>query len=190
MKYIIGLGNPGERYQNTRHNIGAAFTKRLRAQWGFPEFRDSSRFLADVSIGEKHREKILMALPTTFMNLSGDCVRAILRFYRGSLKDLIIVHDELDLPLGTFRASFDSRSAGHHGVESIIDALGSKAFLRYRIGIGPKTVEGQTKPDASELVLNSFLSEERALVESCFLPSNPLSKSSSPQSILSKPPLK
>ena len=140
MRIIIGLGNPGEKYKLTRHNIGFmaidALAKKLEIGW-----EKSKKLNAEIA---KNKEVILVK-PLTYMNNSGETVQAILKYYKvppltkgaeGDLKDILtVIHDDIDIELGKYKIAIDSRAAGHNGVQSIIDQLGSKKFSRYRLGI-------------------------------------------------------
>jgi PTH1 family peptidyl-tRNA hydrolase len=136
MKLIVGLGNPGIEYQFTPHNLGFLTVDRLAER-------------LKVSIGNRHakavtgrgkigEEDILLAKPETFMNLSGMSVRELAVKYEASPADLIVIHDELDLPFGTVRIKLRGGSAGHNGLESIFGALGTQEFVRVRLGIAPE----------------------------------------------------
>lgn len=129
---IIGLGNPGKKYNNTRHNIGFEIIDQLAEEKNFPQFRLSKKFNALIS----EKGNIILAKPQTFMNRSGKSVRAIKSFYKR--KELIIIHDDIDLLLGKVRVSKNRGGAGHKGVESIIKELGTKDFTRVRVGIQPE----------------------------------------------------
>jgi PTH1 family peptidyl-tRNA hydrolase len=146
MKLIVGLGNPGEKYERTRHNMGfmviEALFKQLtpvaKAIWD-----DNKKFKADIAEltwqpqkDHKKAEKIILVKPKTFMNNSGMAVSAIVRFYKIAPSDVWIVNDEVDLPLGSMKIRFGGASAGHKGVTSIIDFLGTDKFWRFRMGIG------------------------------------------------------
>ena len=152
MKLIVGLGNPGAKYQNTRHNFGFMaldlLAKKLNLTW-----RDSTKLKAEVA---KNADYIL-AKPTTFMNHSGFAVSALLKFYKISPADLIVIHDDLDIDLCKYKLSSDSRAAGHNGVQSIIDQLGSKKFARFRLGIR-SDLDHET--DGETFVLEKFNTEE------------------------------
>jgi PTH1 family peptidyl-tRNA hydrolase len=157
MYLIVGLGNPGTEYERTRHNAGFMVLDEFAEQHGFPEFRLSKKHSSLVSEGFLGKNKVVLAKPQTFMNNSGPAVRSLLS-NTSQLPRLIIVHDEIDLPLGAVRLSRGSGSAGHKGVDSIIQTLGTKTFARIRIGIQPK----KGKPDDVEaFVLKPFLAEER-----------------------------
>ena len=136
MPYIIaGLGNPGEKYDDTRHNIGFAMVDKLQEHWNFPAFGFNKKFQAEVSEGNHASQKLLLLKPQTFMNLSGAAVRAILDFYKLTPADIIVIQDDIDIALGTFKVATDSRSAGHNGVQNIIDQLGTQQFTRLRLGV-------------------------------------------------------
>ena len=143
MKLIVGLGNPGIEYQFTPHNLGFLTIDRLADQYGAEVRNRNCRALtARVVIGE---QQVLLAKPETYMNLSGLSVRELLAEHQLKPEtDLIVIYDELDLPLGTMRIRQRGSSAGHNGMESIIGALGTQEFLRIRLGIAPekKVVDG------------------------------------------------
>ncbi len=165
---IIGLGNPGPRYDQTRHNIGFLALDSLRRSFDLPPFQPETTFSAEMSSGFFNGAKIILAKPTTFMNESGRAVRAILDFYKLEPKNLIVIHDDLDLAPGVLRTTESSRSAGHNGVQNIIDALGTQDFFRIRLGIGrPIEVEGTCIP-SHDYVLARFSSDERAEHERLF----------------------
>ncbi len=154
MKLVIGLGNPGEKYTDTRHNIGFYFADKLREVLGLPEFEMNAKFNAVIS-KSKH---IIIAKPQTFMNLSGDSVRALLDFFKLTTDDLVVIHDDLDIPAGEYRIAADSRSAGHNGVQDIIEKLGTQKFKRVRVGIKP---EEPLLIDTADFVLQKLMEKER-----------------------------
>jgi len=138
VKLIVGLGNPGIVYQFTPHNLGFLTIDRIASERGV----DVSNRLCRALTGRTQigNEQVLLAKPETFMNLSGLSVRELLDEYQlRPQSDLIVIYDELDLPLGTIRVRQRGRSAGHNGMESIIGALGTQEFLRVRLGIAPET---------------------------------------------------
>ncbi len=137
MKLIIGLGNPGKKYETTWHNVGFLAIDALAKSLG-AQFTEDRRFTALVTEGMIGRQKVILAKPLTFMNNAGQTVQALAHFYRVPPENIIVIHDEFDLPLGSIRISTGSSSAGHNGVKSIIAHLNSKAFVRLRIGIKPK----------------------------------------------------
>jgi len=162
MKIIIGLGNPEEKYVGTRHNIGFAFLDKLRKEMDFPEFNLESKFKAEIS---KNKE-IILVKPITFMNLSGEAVKAILDFYKLSPEDILIIHDDLDIKVGEYKIATDSRSAGHNGVQNIIDQLGTQKFIRIRVGVGQEQ-DGvlACHLDAHDFVLQKFSEEESKKIQ-------------------------
>lgn len=135
MILFAGLGNPGQRYETTRHNIGFRIVDRWVKRHGAPAWRDKfeGQF---VSVVCANGERALVLKPTTFMNQSGLAVRAALIFFKLKPSELLVVHDELDLPFGDYRLKFGGGDAGHNGVGSVIAELGTDAFARLRFGIG------------------------------------------------------
>lgn len=163
MKIIIGLGNPGSQYEDTRHNIGFAIINKLQQESGFPEFESNKKFNAEISKGAIGSSEALLAKPQTFMNLSGESVQSIMDFYKLTSEDLIVVHDDLDIAAGKYKIAQDSSSAGHNGVQNIIDKLSTQKFKRIRVGVGEETAEGAIKCrlGAHDFVLGKFTPEEK-----------------------------
>lgn len=151
MKAIIGLGNPGKQYENTRHNLGFSTLNNLLEKYNdnFPAFSLKSKFKAETSVGQIDNEKIVLVKPQTFMNLSGECIGQIKSFYKLDNDVIWVIHDDLDLPPGKIRISADASAGGHNGIDSIIKLLGDKNFVRFRIGIGRPTYG-----DPADYVLN------------------------------------
>jgi PTH1 family peptidyl-tRNA hydrolase len=145
VKLIVGLGNPGIEYESTPHNLGFLAIDRIADDLGVKVRNRQCRALtARVVMGD---EPVLLAKPETFMNLSGDSVRALVAKHEAKPEsDLIVIQDELDFPWGTLRIHRQRSSAGHNGIESIIEALGTQDFLRIRIGVAPdrKVEDGQS----------------------------------------------
>ncbi|MGI2335399.1 MAG: aminoacyl-tRNA hydrolase [Dehalogenimonas sp.] len=137
MKLIIGLGNPGREYSGTRHNVGFAIMGVLARKHGINFNKRSCRS----KIGEGRLEDVNVALakPQTYMNLSGEAISALLRRYRLKPNDIIVVYDDLDLPVGRIRIRTDGNAGGHNGLKSIIAALGTNKFIRLKVGIGRPT---------------------------------------------------
>lgn len=163
MKLIVGLGNPGKAYQNSRHNAGflilTALAKKYRVE--FKKEKDAYAQTARTKIGN---EKVIFARPQTFMNLSGFCIKALLGKYKIRLEDLAVICDDLDLGLGRIKIKNSGSSGGHRGLKSIIDILGSNGFSRLRVGIGRP--DSKIYPDAAEYVLSDFGRDERKTAES------------------------
>ncbi len=160
---IVGLGNPGDEYKETRHNIGWLVLELIQEKNNLPSFVRSSQFSGIISEGVFHGEDVGILFPTTFMNNSGTSVHKYMKG-RGPLETLIVVHDEIDLAFGDIRISFDRGAGGHNGIRSIIDACGSKKFIRIRVGIAQKGFFGGIKrPKGDSLaayVLTTFKQSE------------------------------
>ncbi len=136
IKLIVGLGNPGQQYQDTRHNTGAWFVEQL-LQDNNLSLRVEKKFKGEIAKASIAGHEVLLLLPTTFMNLSGESVLAVANFYKIPPQAILIAHDELDLPVGDIRLKADGGGhGGHNGLRSTVACLHSKDFLRLRIGIG------------------------------------------------------
>lgn len=134
MKLIVGLGNPGSQYESTRHNIGFMVVEKLARELSTNTIswdEDTVRKALVTRVGD-----VMLAKPTTFMNNSGLAVGALLRYYKCSPEDLWVIHDDIDLPLGKIRIRTSGGTGGHHGIESIIKAIKTDSFVRFRLGIG------------------------------------------------------
>ena len=157
MKIIVGLGNPGTKYERNRHNTGFLavdyFLKNIQA------INCQSSFNAQICELHFGTQKVFLVKPQTFMNLSGEAVKAIGDFYKIDYKtDLLVIHDEVDLPFGEIRTTDSSSAAGHNGVQNIIDLLGSKDFHRIRVGVENR---GDNKmPPTEAFVLQNFSDDE------------------------------
>jgi len=168
-RVIIGLGNHGDEYKNTRHNVGWVFLDFLAGDVVWEKVPHHRALEATANI---NGEQILLVKPQTFMNNSGEAVRGLMKDgYTPS--DMIIVHDEVDLPLGAYKIESGRGSAGHHGVESVLDALGTNAVTRIRLGISPVSFFGHMKKpkgaDAvSRFVLGVMSTRERGKVATHF----------------------
>ena len=160
MKLIVWLGNPGLKYDKTRHNIGFAMIDARAEQGGFL-WKQESKYKAEVAIWEKNGEKLLLCKPQTYMNLSGEAVAPLARFYKIEAKDILVVHDEIDFVTGRLALKLGGSAAGHNGLKSIIQKFGSADFYRLRIGVDRPAVSSQV----ADRVLSSFKPEERALLE-------------------------
>jgi len=162
MKLIVGLGNPGRFYANNRHNIGFMCLNHFAKANGI--LFDSRRAKARVGTGGIVGEKVVLAKPQTFVNLSGESVVRLVKKHNISLSDLIVIHDDLDLPLGKIRIRMGGRSGGHRGINSIIARLGSQDFIRIRVGIGRPPAESLNEDTIKEHVLSDFTPEEKAIL--------------------------
>lgn len=165
MFLIVGLGNPGIKYENTRHNTGFLFLDELQKKNNLADFKSSKKFKAMISEGKIAEEKIILAKPGTFMNQSGQSIKKFIKNYKLKIKNLLVIHDDIDLPLGKIKISKSRGSAGHKGIESIIKELSTKNFVRIRIGIQLKT----GKPRKSEdFVLGNFNLKEKKDLKDIF----------------------
>lgn len=159
MYLIVGLGNPGVRYARNRHNVGARCVSRLAAIHGLELSRRQNN--ARVARGTIGGCPVVLAIPQTFMNESGRAVAPLVRFYQVPIENLLVIYDDLDLPLGSLRIRPEGSSGGHRGVRSVIEHLGTQAFPRLRIGIGRPP--GQMDP--ADYVLQDFPPEEETVIE-------------------------
>jgi len=160
VKLIVGLGNPGIEYQFTPHNMGFLAVDRIAEQHGVRVSNRQCRALTSRAVIAEH--EVLLAKPETYMNLSGMSVRELVRERAVDVaRDLIVIYDELDLPLGAIRIRQRGSSAGHNGMESIIGALGSEEFVRMRLGIGPD----HPVKDGARYVLGQFKKSQYAVVD-------------------------
>lgn len=133
MKLIIGLGNPGEKYVGVRHNLGFEVMDELAKKFNLVEWSNEEKFKSELI----KTPELILVKPQTYMNNSGLAVKLLANYYKIAAEDIIIIHDELDLSLGKIKVRQGGAAAGHHGVESIIIALGTDQFIRVRLGIGP-----------------------------------------------------
>ncbi len=154
MKLLAGLGNPGSKYANNRHNVGFMVIDEIADAWGFANWR--KRFQAETSEGLIEGQKVLLLKPTTYMNESGRAIGEAARFYNLSLDDIFVVHDELDLPSGKMRTKTGGGHAGNNGIRSIKAHLGDD-FHRVRIGVG----HPGDKSKVSSHVLKDFAKSDR-----------------------------
>jgi len=158
MYLMIGLGNPGSRYARTRHNIGFMVLEKIAAQWKISLTQKS--FDALWNRGKINNVSVLLAMPQTYMNLSGKSVGRLMAYYKVDIDHVIVIHDDLDLPFGTIRLKKGGGDAGHKGLKSVVTALGSADFLRIRMGIGKPA----DKAGIENYVLQMFNQEEQVLL--------------------------
>lgn len=156
IKLIVGLGNPGKQYEKTRHNVGFWLVKALAEEY-HGNFKLEPKFKGFVSRVNIANIECRLLLPETFMNLSGDAVGQVVRFYKFAINSILIVHDELDFLPGVIRLKKGGGANGHNGVQNIIDQLGDNDFWRMRIGIG----KARSKEAANDYVLSSPMRSER-----------------------------
>lgn len=162
MKLIVGLGNPGKKYEKTRHNAGFLLLDMLAQAYHSSNWSLSKKFNAEISEGMIHEQKVLLAKPMTFMNNSGQSVGLIAQFYKLSPADILVVHDDKDIALGEVKKQTDRGHAGHNGIRSIIEHLGTKDFTRIRVGVAPD--DARRMKDTAKYVLGKFgIFEKRTL---------------------------
>ncbi|MGI5901419.1 MAG: aminoacyl-tRNA hydrolase [Desulfitobacteriia bacterium] len=157
MKAVIGLGNPGIKHHYSRHNVGFRLLDKLVKEIGF-RYKDG--FRGKVADGVLNGERVVFLKPFTYMNLSGLSVRELVHYYRIEKEDFLIVHDDLDLPLGKLRLRSKGSSGGHNGLKSIIGELGYEDFWRLKIGVG----RPQEKWEVIDYVLSAFKREEEKIL--------------------------
>jgi PTH1 family peptidyl-tRNA hydrolase len=155
---VVGLGNIGKEYDNTRHNIGFTAVDRFVADSDFPAWIDKKDLKCHLTSTQLGDSKVIAIKPTTLMNLSGGAVQAVVHFYKINPEYIVVVHDELDIPFGQIRTRVGGSAAGHNGIKSITNVLGEQ-YGRVRIGIGPKVHEQQ---DSADFVLARFSAEQEA----------------------------
>ncbi|MBN1394162.1 MAG: aminoacyl-tRNA hydrolase [Pirellulales bacterium] len=159
MKLVVGLGNPGRRYRQTRHNVGYEVIAEVARRHGVAAPR--TRFQGEIVEAELGECKILLLSPTTFMNLSGNSVREAVAFYKLPIENLLVICDDLNLPLGKLRFRTKGSSGGQKGLDDIIAKLGTEEFARLRIGIGAAPENW----DWADYVLGKFNAEELGIIE-------------------------
>jgi len=155
---VVGLGNIGKEYDGTRHNIGFAAVDRFAADQEFSGWIDKKDLRCHMASAQLGETKVIAIKPTTLMNLSGEAVQAVVNFYKINPENVVVVHDELDIPFGQIRTRVGGGAAGHNGIKSVTQHLG-EGYGRVRIGIGPKLHEQQ---DSADFVLAKFSKEQEA----------------------------
>jgi len=169
MYYIVGLGNPGEEYTNTRHNTGRIVLSKFLKDNLEGELKDSKKYKALVGEGKIGKEKFSLLFPETFMNKSGTSLPALVTSVKKA-NNLIVVYDDLDLPIGKIKISFNRGSGGHRGIESIIRSIKTREFIRIRVGISPAAPSGKIKKpqgekDVEKLILGEFSKKEEEIIK-------------------------
>ena len=160
-KLVVGLGNPGRKYAGSRHNVGFQCLDRLAEAWGLSFSRRKHKAL--LAQGEIAGLKVVLAKPQTFMNLSGQAVERLARFYRVPPESILVIHDDLDLPVGNIRLRPKGGSGGHKGMKSITERLGTQGFSRLRVGI-----DRPTHGDPVDYVLDDFAPDELIAIEEAY----------------------
>jgi len=170
MKIIVGLGNKGKEYEGTRHNAGFMFLdflascREIAPTDNIITFHTDKKFEADIAEARINGEKLIFVKPQTYMNASGKSVATVLDFYKTGIEDLIVVADDVDLPLGTIRIRKEGSSGGHKGLQNIIDSIKSDGFTRIRIGISEKNKK-ENELDTKEYVLDKFSKREQPIID-------------------------
>ena len=161
MKVIAGLGNPGAEYANTPHSIGFevvdAVARGIGASW-----KGSSSFKGELATGLLGGVKVLLVKPQTYMNLSGECVSPVLKYHNATVQDLLVVSDDIDLPVGRLRIRKGGSAGGHNGLKSVIERTGSSDFVRLRVGVGR---DPQSRSNVIGHVLGKFSPEDRQAMD-------------------------
>jgi PTH1 family peptidyl-tRNA hydrolase len=174
MILIVGLGNPGPKFEKTRHNMGFRVVDEFAKENNYLGFEFSKKFKAEINEKEINGKKIILAKPQTFMNKSGKAVKIISRSYKLEANHLIVVHDDIDLDFGKIKIVENRSAAGHNGIQSIINELGTKNFVRIRIGIKPREAPAdsfaarrarQNTKFLAGFVLKKFTKEEEKILK-------------------------
>src|SRR3989339_18358 len=164
MKLIVGLGNPGEEYVNTRHNVGFLVIDKFHEQNNCLDFALNKKFNGLMSKNTIFKEEVFLIKPMTFMNLSGQTVSSMANFYKIDIsKDLLVVYDDIDLGLGNIRFRENGSAGTHNGMKSIVQDLGNQNFYRLRIGIETRGGLTSVKQDLHSYVLSKFRNEEKEI---------------------------
>jgi PTH1 family peptidyl-tRNA hydrolase len=153
---IVGLGNPDTEYKGTRHNVGRAAVQAFAKKFDFNDFEFDKKSNALISEGKVGKAKMILVLPETFMNKSGESVRKYVKSVKAAA-ELVVVHDDLDIALGKAKMSFNKSSGGHRGVQSVINHLKTESFYRIRIGISPSTAKGVIKKPSGADLIDNFI---------------------------------
>lgn len=162
MKLVVGLGNPGNEYAKTRHNIGFQLLDFIASRNGL-EFKSDKKFNAESTMVMVNGEKVLLVKPLSYMNLSGTVVSKYANFYNIDANDILVIQDDLDMDFGKIRILYDSTSGGHNGIKNIIECLGTKEFTRLKIGIS-----NNKNYDTKDYVLGKFSKEESDMLSNIY----------------------
>jgi PTH1 family peptidyl-tRNA hydrolase len=168
MIFIVGLGNPGREYENTKHNLGFIAVDQLAEKHGITIKKLRHKALTGTGIIDGKR--VMLVKPQTYMNLSGESVRSLLSYYNADAEDVIVIYDDIDIPLGTLRIRKKGSAGSHNGMKNVIYHVGDDSFVRYRIGIGK---EDRGRQPLADYVLSGFTADEAVLlreaIERCVL---------------------
>ncbi|NRB11108.1 MAG: aminoacyl-tRNA hydrolase [Rickettsiaceae bacterium] len=160
MLMIVGLGNPGKQYENTRHNVGFQALDRISEEYGFT-WQKKEKFNAEIAVNTINNVKIILCKPQTYMNLSGNAVQLVAAYYKIKLQDIIVIHDEIDLPCGKIKCKSGGGHAGHNGLRSLDQMLTNNNYFRMRIGVGRPPNQHM---DVSDYVLTNFTNDELNII--------------------------
>ena len=170
IKLIVGLGNPGDKYKNTRHNFGFEVLDVLAKKMSAGNFTEEKKFKSLIAKAEWDGNQITLMKPQTYMNLSGKAVQLFCQYFKIKPEEILVIHDELDILLGKMKIRTGGSAAGNHGVESIIETLGREDFIRLRLGIGAEKSQsgehGEVHFKAEEFVIAPFEPKEKSKVKS------------------------
>jgi PTH1 family peptidyl-tRNA hydrolase len=164
MKLIVGLGNPGKEYEHSRHNAGFMVVDELHKRLDASAWKQDKKFKAYVSEAIINGEKVILAKPVTFMNLSGEAIAPLATFYKIAPEDILVVFDELDIPFGQIRLRKSGGPGTHNGMKSTVEKLGSKEFTRLRFGIESRGETAPKQQDTTSFVLSPFTKEEQPIL--------------------------
>lgn len=172
MKLVVGLGNPGAEYRETRHNVGFQVVDELARRWGVDQWREAFEALTTKTV--RDGDPVLLAKPLTYMNLSGRSVAGLANFYKIDPADLLVVTDDVALPLGRLRARRGGSDGGHNGLRSVAQSLGTQDYARLRIGVGRGEIQAAdgrvvARPDMAGHVLGRFRPDERDTISAAIL---------------------
>lgn len=162
---IVSLGNYGEQYKNTRHNAGVLFLDWLQNRFKIEDFKENKIYLAKIAKTKINSHTIILAKPSVFMNESGKMVKKLKTLFQVKNQNIIICHDDSDLPIGSFKIQKERGSAGHKGVDSVINYLKTKKFWRIRIGVRPSSLKNVK---AEKFILQNFSLKEREILDGVF----------------------
>lgn len=158
MKIIVGLGNPTDKYKGTRHNVGFSVINSIGDKYGIAV--DTKKHKAIIGKGIIEGEKVILAMPQTYMNLSGESVRELLDYYKCDMEDLIVIFDDISLDVGKLRIRKKGSAGGHNGIKNIIAHTGTQEFTRIKVGVGEKP----SRMDLADYVLGHFSKEEQPII--------------------------
>lgn len=164
-KLIIGLGNPGKEYEKNRHNVGFMAIEKICKTYGFDSFKEEKKFEAEIAKGKIKNKTVILAKPLTFMNKSGTAVRKIKDYFKIKNEDVIVIFDDVDLPIGTIRIREKGGAGTHNGMKSIVQEINTENFPRIRIGTESRGELAPKKQEISSFVLSDFSKKEISIID-------------------------